>query len=126
MIIQDKNIEQGAAVQRAEAPRTGVVESSNQIREDQPEPKKTVAEEGGEEVRLDKESAEKLLFEVEEHLASKGVALKFCLSEDSDTLQVEVRDAESEKVIRKIPDDELVRLSKSIKDMVGALMDKPC
>ncbi len=125
MIIQDKNIEPGAAVQKVEAPRAGLVKDSNRIQEDQPELKKTVAEEGAEEVRLDKESVEKLLLEVEEHLANKGVALKFCLSEDSDTLQVEVRDAESKKVIRKIPDDELVRLSKSIKDMVGALMDKP-
>ena len=60
-----------------------------------------------------------------EHLAKQGVALKFNLSEDSDELQVEVREAGSDKVIRKIPSDEVVRLSRSIKDMSGVFMDKP-
>lgn len=125
MIINDKNIDTATASARVLPVRADLPDVSKHSEETASKKVEKVEDEGNEGVRLDKESVERLVFEVEEHLAQKGIALTFHVEEDSDTIQVEVRDAESNKVIRKIPDDELIRLSKSIKDMAGVFMDKP-
>lgn len=126
MIIQEKSTEKTTTPLRVESPLRSLAdepkgfEAVGALKKDE-----QVEETSGEESRLDRKSIEKVLAEAEQSLAEKGVALKFSISEDSDDLQVEVRDAGSNKVIRKIPTDEVVRLSQSIKDMSGVFMDKP-
>jgi flagellar protein FlaG len=57
-------------------------------------------------------------------MSSLGVNLKFNIDERTDIVQVEVRDPETDKLIRKIPADEMLDLAASIEKMVGLFLDK--
>jgi|GEM_PF-1291077 flagellar protein FlaG len=61
---------------------------------------------------------------VDSYMSSLGVNLKFNIDERTDTVQVEVRDPETDKLIRKIPGDEMLDLAASIENMVGLFLDK--
>jgi flagellar protein FlaG len=61
---------------------------------------------------------------VDSYMSSLGVNLKFHIDERTDTVQVEVRDPETQKLIRKIPADEMLDLAASIEKMVGLFLDK--
>ena len=71
------------------------------------------------------EKLEELVAEIRDTFISMGVSLSFKLNEDNEILQVEVWDAEKEKLIRTIPADELVSLSEILDATSGFLMDKP-
>ncbi len=58
------------------------------------------------------------------YMSSMGVSLKFNIDERTDTIQVEVRNPETDKLIRKIPADEMLDLAASIENMVGLFLDK--
>jgi uncharacterized FlaG/YvyC family protein len=74
---------------------------------------------------LDKGQAEKLVKQAQDYFGNKGVNLHFkALDDESGDVQVEVQDAQSKKVILKIPQDELVKLSENIKHMAKGVMDK--
>ncbi|WP_051693975.1 flagellar protein FlaG [Desulfohalovibrio reitneri] len=62
--------------------------------------------------------------QAEETLASIGLKLRFKVDEESDTVQVEIVDPGSGKVVRKLPPDDLLKLSRSIRDMARGLLDK--
>ena len=51
-----------------------------------------------------------------------GVELKFHIHKGTNKIQVDVIDPEKNKVIRKIPPDELLNLAASIEQMVGVFM----
>ncbi len=57
-------------------------------------------------------------------LKSHDVALKFRIHEDTGQVQVEVLNAENDKVVRKIPADELLKLSASLDELAGKLFNK--
>jgi len=61
---------------------------------------------------------------VDSYMSSLGVNLKFNVDERTDIVQVEVRDPETDKLIRKIPADEMLDLAASIEKMVGLFLDK--
>ena len=71
---------------------------------------------------LDRPAVEEMLGETWDALSKRGVALKFKLM-DNDQYQVEVRDKNTDKVIRKLPPDEVVNLSRTLKNLSGALLD---
>jgi flagellar protein FlaG len=72
-----------------------------------------------------REEAEKLSKQAEQYFGDKGVKLHFkVLNDGGGDVQVEMLDASSQKVIRKIPQDELVTLSESIKRMSKGVLDK--
>ncbi|WP_243362550.1 flagellar protein FlaG [Fundidesulfovibrio terrae] len=74
---------------------------------------------------LDKGQAEELLKKAQVYFEGKGVNLHFKTMDDSSgDVQVEVTDAQSKKVILKIPQDELVKLSENIKRMGKGVLDK--
>lgn len=58
------------------------------------------------------------------YMTSLGVNLKFNIDERTDTVQVEVRDPKTDRLIRKIPADEMLELAASIEKMVGLFLDK--
>ncbi len=61
-----------------------------------------------------------------EKLDSSGSRLKIRLLEgNSAEVQVEIVDSTSNKVLRKIPQDEILKLSASIKKMSGLALDQP-
>lgn len=72
---------------------------------------------------LPKEELDSLLSEIEEHFASNDVKLKFNVLEENDTIQVEIIDSDG-KTIRKIPDDDLLKLSESLKNLGKGFLDR--
>jgi flagellar protein FlaG len=65
---------------------------------------------------LSREDVEKLALQLQSYMDSKGIELNFRIHEDSGTLQLEVLDSKNDKVLRKIPSDELLNLTKVSKD----------
>lgn len=61
---------------------------------------------------------------MEAYMASSGVNLKFSIDDRTDTVQVEIRNSETDKIIRKIPADEMLNLAVSIEKMVGIFLNK--
>ncbi|MFW5488832.1 MAG: flagellar protein FlaG [Desulfovibrio sp.] len=61
--------------------------------------------------------------ELEDSLASHGLKLKFKVDEKTDILQVEVLDSTTGKTVRKLPPDNLLQLTASIKELSRGLLD---
>lgn len=70
-----------------------------------------------------REELDSFIKDAEEHLANNDVKLKFNVIEENDTVQVEIVDGDG-KTIRKIPDDELLKLSKSLKNLERGFLDE--
>ncbi|WP_419787875.1 flagellar protein FlaG [Pseudodesulfovibrio sp.] len=70
-----------------------------------------------------KDTVNKLVSEMESRLEKNNVQLKFKVLEENQTVQVEILDG-SGKTIRKIPSDELVSLSKSLKNLDRGFLEK--
>ena len=57
-------------------------------------------------------------------LESLGLKLKYHVDEATDTLQVEVIEPDSGKVLRKLPPDDLLKLARSVQEMARGFLDK--
>jgi uncharacterized FlaG/YvyC family protein len=66
--------------------------------------------------------AEKIVKSIQDNANAKGLNLAFKLVGKSDSIQVAVEDS-SGKVILKIPSDEILKLSQSIKDQASGLKE---
>jgi uncharacterized FlaG/YvyC family protein len=74
----------------------------------------------------DKTTAKETAQKLGSQLASNDTGLKIRVLDDSEhTIQVEIVDEKSKKVLRKIPQDEILKLSASMKEMTGVLLNKP-
>ena len=67
---------------------------------------------------------EKVSNALEQFWNAMGVSLKFKVDKNTDIIQVEVIDPSSEKVIKKIPEDEILHMAASLKESIGFLVDK--
>lgn len=83
-----------------------------------------LAEEHSQQPEADREALSQYLGEAHERLARAGMQLKFTFHEDTGDLQVELINSEDDKVVRKIPPDELLELSASLKEMAGAFLNR--
>ena len=70
-----------------------------------------------------REDMNALIDDAQKQLDKSDVKLKFNVLEENDTVQVEIVDAEG-KTIRKIPGDDLLKLSKSLKNLERGFLDK--
>ena len=75
------------------------------------------------ELRKDETQMERLLDQAEKMANVFGRNLKFRYRKEADVYQVEVIDAQSDEIVRKIPSDEMVRFIEHINEMLGALFD---
>lgn len=74
----------------------------------------------------DKTEARDAARKMAEKVESTGSRLKIRVLENaSEGVQVEIVDGASDKVLRKIPQDEILKLSASIKKMTGLALDQP-
>lgn len=94
----DKPVE---TIQHPDAQRTGVTA-----------PEKQNTDASGEHA-LSREQTRTIVREMEDKLREMNVSISFEVHEDLDTVQVELRDGEG-NVVKKIPSDELVKLSQNI------------
>ena len=67
------------------------------------------------------EQAQGLVNKAQDALTGRGVDLKLTVSAETDQIQVEVRDASSDKLICKLPPERLVELEKN----TSGLLDRP-
>lgn len=74
--------------------------------------------------QITRQEADELARSIQEQYADKGVSLKYRVLEDSGQIQVEMLDTKNDKVVRKIPQDDLLKLSASLKEQSGTLLDK--
>lgn len=73
----------------------------------------------------DRQSALDAAAKLSKHLEANNTSLKIRLLDDSQSgVQVEIVDKENNKVLRKIPQDELIKLSASIKKMTGVFVNQ--
>jgi len=63
------------------------------------------------------EALVKMTDPVERFMQSVGVSIKFHVNEETEQIQAEVKSADGEKTIRKIPSDEILKLVASIKEL---------
>jgi flagellar protein FlaG len=75
-------------------------------------------------LRKDKEILDAAGKKLEEALAERGLKLKYHVDEASDTVQVEIVDPESGKVVRKLPPDDILKLARSVREMARGFLDK--
>ena len=73
--------------------------------------------------KISEEELNAMLSQVEEHFANNNVKLKFNVLEENGTVQVEIIDSDG-KTIRKIPDDDLLKLTESLKNIGKGFLDK--
>lgn len=73
--------------------------------------------------KFTEEELNSVLSRAEEHVESNGVKLKFNVLEENGTVQVEIVDSNG-KTIRKIPEDDLLKLSKSLKNLGKGFLDQ--
>lgn len=76
------------------------------------------------ETRKDEKQMAQLLEQAEKMANVFGRNLKFRYRKEADVYQVEVIDAQTDEIVRKIPSDEMVRFIENINDMLGALFDE--
>ncbi len=74
--------------------------------------------------KLDHEKLAGAVNSIREYVNSMGVKLKFEIHQKSDQVQVTVVNPENEKIIRKIPPDEILDLAASIEEMLGLFINK--
>ena len=73
----------------------------------------------------DKTTALETVEKISKQLAETNTSLKIKVLENSEAgVQVEIIDKKSDKVLRKIPQDELIKLSASIKNMSGVFLNQ--
>ncbi len=108
----DQIVQQRANQENAD--RTAQTELQNQ--------REKTASNDAEEISLQK--LQHLTEAVDSYMSSLGVNLKFNIDERTDMVQVEVRDPKTDKLIRKIPADEMLDLAASIENMVGLFLNK--
>jgi flagellar protein FlaG len=79
-----------------------------------------VAAKADKEKRAKVEAAVKKLADV---VNAGSIELSFSVDQSSDQIVVRVTDANTGKVIRQIPSEEMLRLSRNIKEMIGLFYD---
>jgi flagellar protein FlaG len=75
-------------------------------------------------VAVDRGTLEAAAEKVQSQLENEGISLTFKITEESGDLQVEMINTESKKVIRKMPSDELLKLSTSMKKLAGGFLNR--
>lgn len=72
----------------------------------------------------DRKTLEKLAQNAQQYFKDKGVSLHFKVLENSNQVQVEMVDENTNKVIRKMPGDDLVKLEDNLKREAKGVMDR--
>jgi len=111
------NMIQAPAVDRPPAPDGSIRETREVVQ------KYSNAQEDKQPQDFSREELDAIIKTAEEQLEQNDVKLKFNVVEENDTVQVEIVDAKG-KTIRKIPDDDLLKLSESLKNLDRGFLDE--
>ena len=72
---------------------------------------------------MDREQMEEVKDKINEALAPINIALNYEMKDEIEKVVVEVRNRDTEELIRKIPPEEMLRMAKRMEEMVGVLVD---
>ncbi len=72
--------------------------------------------------KQDKEKISGAIKAIESYLQNNGTQLKFIIN-DKQKMQVEIREEKTQKLIRKIPTDEMLNLAEAIEKMTGIFIN---
>lgn len=75
-------------------------------------------------VQFDREALKNFIGAMEKFSHTLGVSLKLHFDERSNMIQAEVRDSSGEKVLRRLPPDEIIDLAVSIRKLSGLLAER--
>ncbi|MCX8084114.1 MAG: flagellar protein FlaG [Calditerrivibrio sp.] len=67
---------------------------------------------------------ESALKDINEAFKGMNIARQFVIDKDVGVVVVKILDTEKQEVIRQIPSEDALRISKNIKEMIGLLFDK--
>lgn len=115
--LRSESVTSAQAVDRSQV-RNGSVRPANDAVQ-----KTSSAQEDKQSSNLSKDKLETLVKDAENILEQNDVQLKFNVLQEDDTVQVEIVDADG-KTIRKIPGDDLLKLSKSLKNLERGFLDE--
>jgi len=76
------------------------------------------------EEKMTKEKLQELTAKLNKEMEPLNPDIKFHFNEKIDDLVVNVIDKKTDKVIRKIPSDEAIKIMEKMRELVGALFDK--
>ncbi|MCF6203160.1 MAG: flagellar protein FlaG [Methylococcaceae bacterium] len=79
--------------------------------------KQKVMEEKEVSPELEKKQAEKAVGEMNSFFQNESRKLSFSINKEADMLVIEVRDSETDKVLRQIPSEVLVKLAEQMNDL---------
>jgi flagellar protein FlaG len=74
--------------------------------------------------KMTKEKLQDLTQKLNKEMAPLNPDIKFSFNDKIDSLVVNVVDKNTDKVIRKIPSDEALKIMEKMRELVGALFDK--
>ncbi|THB63965.1 MAG: flagellar protein FlaG [Spirochaetaceae bacterium] len=83
-----------------------------------------VRESAAQAAEIKKTDIEPIVLELEKAASLLNRKLKFSINQDLQRVVVKVIDANTDKVIKELPPEELQRLSMKIRDAVGLIIDK--
>lgn len=107
-----------ATLQTVSAPQKAPTRDSENQPEQDPKSQAAVA-------AADRQIAKETAAKISKHLEANDTALKIRLLDNSQSdVQVEIVNKANNKVLRKIPQDELIKLSASIKTMTGVFLNQ--
>lgn len=80
----------------------------------------------GQAKKMSSEDLEKVMAEVQKRLDSIGGNLRLGLQQYRETndIVVQVRDKNSDKVVKQFPSEELLKLQEKLNDLIGVLLDE--
>ncbi len=70
------------------------------------------------------ETIEKIVAQLEKAIERLNVELKLEVDRDSNTVVVKVVDPETKKILRQIPEEELLEIRKRMEELIGVLYDR--
>jgi len=76
------------------------------------------------EEKITKEKLQELTAKLNKEMEPLNPDIKFHFNEKIDDLVVNVIDKKTDKIIRKIPSDEAIKIMEKMRELVGALFDK--
>ena len=101
---------------------TGAAQGNNSVKPS-PSGKNGVTVKRGDE-KISREAIEKMLAKVNEMAKSLNSKLNFSYDDRIDKIVVKVTEGNTEKVIRQIPPEEMIRLSVKMDSMMGMLINQ--
>lgn len=76
------------------------------------------------EQKKEKQELDKVQEELNKELGSLNVEAKFGFDDESGSMYVSIYEKDSDKLLRKIPSDEVMRMMSKMKELMGSIIDK--